>query len=813
MAKASNQLEELNDSKPNPQNSGTQASIDAPAIVGDDTKRLDLEAKSVKTVTHAVDICTATEVANRHRAKRCADIQSWYDGAPPRSISDKMSKAMGWESNFSTRWLAGMVDPAVLRAVGAVNGQIYVTNSSLPHNRPDWKMKSDQFKSTTSRLFRSWDGWSVFLQNLAQENFLHGYAYSVFLDPVTWKPTFFKQDRTFTHEEATQDPKDMQFLVVKQDYMLHDFIELFHDESIAADAGYHLENCVEAANKATVQNPRDDAATTEFRRFSDMIAEGTLGLSYTKAGARIVKVWLLWNREYDGSVSFWMIDRDTRKLLRYVNKMYKSMEDTVKLFALETGNGHLVSSKGIGRKLIGMAMAIEDGRNKALDASRMGGMLLLKVDANDRQKLQPVISSPFVVFDKNIEIDQHRFQTNADEFLKLDSMLSGYAQQTAGSYVSAMIQPNGKERTATEASIDSTREQEHGDAVRSRWIEQFSKLVGQMQERAYSDETLTQANAVFEQIVNGTYKPQEGQEVQPELVATLELLQAGLTVDDIKFLRHAPASGLISVEDAYSTAGIQKLAATYTGNPMIDQVELLKRTVESIAGPEAAKTLIIPGIDQTILAEAARIQISEATSMLVLGVPTPVSPRDNNLVHAQTLRMIMQQSFPALQNDPTGANQKLLKGLELGINHMADHMAALKASGAADPAIADLTTWYNQFTNDFKKAVAIQSQTRTETQITQQIGAAQQAQQGQEGAQQGQPGQPGQEPAAPVIMTPEERRRIAAEIAKGGQRDSDRLAAVKLDTELEIGSAPALPDELAEPEIQPKPGILSGEQL
>lgn len=63
-------------------------------------------------------------------------------------------------------------------------------------------------------------------------------------------------------------------------------------------------------------------------------------------------------------------------------------------------------------------------------------------------------------------------------------------------------------------------------------------------------------------------------------------------------------------------------------------------------------------------------------------------------------------------------------------------------------------------------------------------------------------------------MTPEERRRIAAEIAKGGQRDSDRLAAVKLDTELEIlpTSAPSFSEPPVEPE-QTQPGLLSGESI
>ena len=60
-----------------------------------------------------------------------------------------------------------------------------------------------------------------------------------------------------------------------------------------------------------MEDPREDATTTQYRKWADMINEGTLGLSYTNTGERVVKVFLLFNREYDGQVSMWMIDRDT----------------------------------------------------------------------------------------------------------------------------------------------------------------------------------------------------------------------------------------------------------------------------------------------------------------------------------------------------------------------------------------------------------------------------------------------------------------------------------------------------------------------
>lgn len=763
--------------------SAGQATIDAPEIMSDG--QLDLSGLSVKTAVHAYEICTAAEQANKMRSMRTADIQSLYDGAAPGSTSDAQSKGMAWQANASTKFLAGLVDPAVMRAVQSVNGQVYITKSALPHSAKDWKEKSSFFQSTTTRVIRAWNGFSDFLAKLAQENFLHGYAYAVWMDGQTWKPTYYKQENFYVPEESDQHAEDLQFCVAKHDYPLHDFIHLFDDEESAESAGYDLENCIYAANHANIKNPREDAQVTQFRKFAEMISEGSLGLTYTKVGQRIVKVWMLWNKEYDGQVSFWLIDRDSGKLLRYVNKEYKSMTEVVNIFTLEPGNGHIHSSKGIGRKLAGLVVMTEKMRNRCFDGALMGGMLMMRVDAKDRAKLQNTVVGPFMVFDKNVDLEQNRMSINGDEFAKMDLILSAWAQQSSGSYISAMIGTDGQRKTATEASIDSTREQEQGDAVRSRWIHQFAQMVNQMQRRLYTDENIAEAKREFEASTKPDYKKPEEGEKDPQIVALVELLAFGLTEDEIKYLRNAPSSGLATIEDAMLGAGIGKVAAAYTGNPNIDQLELLKRSVEALAGPEAVKALVIPGISDTIAAEQSRVQLMEVTTMATLGTQVPISPRDNHLVHAKTLQQLITATFPTLSKNPA-VDQKLMKALELAANHMADHLQALKSTGANTPEFKELEKFHAAFVEDYKKVVQIHAGYAVTNQIA--TGAAEalaaaNAAQGQQGAQ-------GPQPAAapaPTPLSPEERRQILANVARNDADDKTKLSAVTLDAKLDAG--------------------------
>ena len=239
-----------------------------------------------------------------------------------------------------------------------------------------------------------------------------------------------------------------------------------------------------------------------------MITDGTLGLTYTATGPRVVKTYLLWSREYDGRVSFWIISRDKPggdgRLLRYVFGMYPSFEEVMNMFCFEPGNGHIHSSKGLGRKLIATAIAVEQARCDSYDAARMGSMLILRAPSKDRAKMQPIITSPFVVIDKEIEVDQAKFTSNGENFWKMDDRLTMAAQQNVGAYIQGAsgVKP-GEGKTATEATIDNQREQEFGASILDRFMGYFYLMIGLMQRRAYSDDKIEAAQRIFDVVKTG----------------------------------------------------------------------------------------------------------------------------------------------------------------------------------------------------------------------------------------------------------------------------------------------------------------------
>jgi hypothetical protein len=731
--------------------SGTSISIDAPAI---EDGVLNVGEASIRSVDHAVNICTATELANQARNKRAAVIQAFHDGEPPKNAGAQAEKAKGWETNINTGWLEGNAATLSRRLQRAITQKVYLTKSQLPANVAGHKSKSAVFQELSTKLWRSWPDFGDFVQNVAKETALQGYSYAAWLDVITWRPTFFRQDALYVPEESKQRPSDCQFVVVKYDWQLNEFISLFQDESAASDSGWDVKNCEISANKAVVKNAADDATTTDFRKFADMINQGTLGLTYSAAGPRIVKTWILLNCEYDGKVSFWIIDRDSRKLLRYVHKRYAKMADAMGIFTLDVGNGTIHSSKGIGRKLYNLAKQIEDARSSSFMQVKMGSLTMLQVEEKDRAKMQLSIQGPFMFLPAGVTPAQFKYAVDSAAYNDLDNRLSNWAQQTAGTYISG--DPNAPDKTATQASIDAQREQENSDDLRARFDSQFlSQVVQPMQLRAFSDANMRKAAAIFAKVTAGKeeeplYSTNEDDEEETAAIRCLvQFYKYDLTDADIRYLRNSPASGLAHMDDAIKTNGALQVSQQFGANPNLDQLAILRDSIEAMAGPDAAKRYVLQDIDQTVVAEAARLQMMESSAMMALGAEVPVSPRDVHIIHAKAVQGVLQSIIPSLQSTPQG-DPETNKVVELHINHMASHLEFANQAPVKAPELKELGAFLAQFTKDFKSVITIQQQAQLQAQQAQ----AQQAQQAQVQPVSSAPVQVAPEIAAPVDQAP-----------------------------------------------------------
>lgn len=708
----------------NPYPQSGVATIDAPAFNAAGTE-LKLEAKSVKNAWQAWNICKGLESNNNYRSLRTADMQALHDGRPPKEPTAQISKAKAWEANASTLWLAGIVGRVSQRQVNAVISQVYVTASSLPPSYKDAKTKSDFLRGRFTALVRGWDGNTGFVNQVAVETVLQGYCYALFLDPYTWQPAFFKQDECFVPEKSGQHARDLQFFCAKRDFRIDKFLELFSDESAAEKVGYDIPNCLEAANKAVMQDPRDDAATTQFRKFADMIDEGSIGIAVTGSGERVVKTWMLFNREYDGKVSFWLINRETGKQLRFSFKLFDRMQDVMAMFSFEAGNGCIHSSKGLGRKLAALSIMKELFRCGIIDNARMGGMFVLPVDSAQKTKIAPQMAAPFIYLDRSaVDVaNGFQLQVSAEGLKVVDQLIDAWAEQAVGAYLAAQITDQGKtERTATEATIDARRENEASDIMIRRCLDQDANRIQMQQLRVCSDRNIKKAKRIEEEL--RTNPEAKVDELFPDDVDEanmmrflVDALAVGITEEEIKTWSKSLASSFAHVTEGAVQRGVTVAAQKYAGNPNIDQSQLVYSDLEGLVGAEMAKLLFIPKAEETLPIEAGRAQQIETFTMASSGLPLDVSPRDNHLIHAAAVvEFLNNAAAPLLSN--ASAPPQIVKAAELNVNHLGAHLEyASQTEAAKTPAFKELQKAYE----GFKKQLAEVVQIREEAAVAQQI--------------------------------------------------------------------------------------------
>lgn len=748
----------------NPMPTSGAATINAPQF-DEAGNELKLEAKSISTTAQAWQICTTLEQNNRQRALRTAQIQAIHDGEPPKSAGAQAEKAKSWESNFSTQWLAGIVGRQAQRFVNAIIQQIYLTYSRLPDSYPDAKSKSDFMQAKFTRLVRCQPTYTTTINTLAVENVLQGYTYAVFLDPITSKPRMFKQDRLFLPELAPMHANELQFFCCKEDYRLDQFLDLISDEEAAKDAGYDLDNCMTAANTATMQDPREDATTTQYRKWADMINEGTLGLSYSNTGERVVKVWLLFYREYDGSVSFYMIQRDNGLKLRFSFKLFKKMEDVLVMFSFEPGNGCIHSSKGLGRKLAALAMVKELFRCGIVDLARVQMLLVVMTDAKDRNKMAPQLMSPFIYMDKSNAISVTQFPGNAQDAKVVDQLIDNWAEQAVGAFLASQTQDRTPDKTATQVNIEAKREQEAADIQLRRWLDQYFSLTQAQQIRAFSDENIDRAEGIAEKIAKDPTedKPEiyEGFEgTEPEILRTLvEILRGPYDIDgdQIKVWRSTPASVFAHVSDAVIQQGIEAVYAQFKGDPNVNQPKLIQKVIEGRVGADDASELVIPSADQTVVSEASNLQYMEATAMQANGFPIKASARDNHLVHGAVCQDLLTKLAPILSAMVKPDPHQMLT-TQLIYNHLGQHLEfAAQGIDAKNPAFIELEKFWKGFGKQLRQVIQIQQQAAAASAVVHAQVASERGLLpvvGQPGGVQAPLGAPGAPPTAAAPFTP-----------------------------------------------------------
>lgn len=659
---------------------------------------------------------------NVERNKKNQLIQKKLNLEQPYNNKKLESMGQNWRSNRPTGFLSTMVTRIQPPFREIIETSPTLTFSKYPLETVDAENKSKIFREEITKCIRGWKGHDDLLAQTVHENTCFGFCGWVWDDLRDWKPEFLRQDYTFFSIETPQVTDATPIWARKRRYQIAELLPVLEKPEISALAGWHIKNLIESINNA-IPAGRTLDADDDARRYEDWVREGSYGASYEN-DAKYVELGEIFVKEPHGKISRYLFDdKSGNEICTQVDR-YNTMSECLALFSVEIGSGNLMSSRGAGRDLYNTHVAIEKARNLVIDNVYLNGLLLLKKGPNARPDAAPLtVAHPIAYISDGYEVIAQQVPADVDDFLKLDQFVSGLAEIQVGTFLPGQVTDSnqGGKRTASEINRVAAIENQLRQGILMRWARQYSKGVERMQRGICHPEHVKAAadlhgmlrlvrlknpSAIWarREIVDAFDR--SGMELPSFLVpfeidehldeeavgCCLNMLERNLPPSDILLMAYSPASELLSDTTIQDQQMLDMIVQRYAGNQNINQDELIKLDLSTKIGQAKANSLVLPKDQVEALAiEATRQQVIELQSIMS-GQQIPVSPRDNDVVHLQTMT---QKLFPIIEQAPPGSITPELMGvLQAAIEHYAGHIKQAEAKGAA-----------GQTTGPFKKAM------------------------------------------------------------------------------------------------------------
>lgn len=642
-----------------------------------------IKRRAISSPRQARNIITTFEAANRDRNVKNARIMAKYNSEKPFTQAALDQDGLGWKSNFTTKPLPMLVNKVAPRFVKAEQSIKYLTGAALPDTTPGAAAKTEAYRREITKTCRAWEGWTDLISEIAQENALFGYTSVAWLDEFHWKPKHFRQDEFFVPTGTKHLASTAQVITLREVFLINELFGLIEDNEAAAAAGWNIQNTVMAINSAMPENRRSRSGFGDWGRIQeDLIRESSVGMAL-EAGALTVTVWHLLAQEVTGKISHYILTENTTKtstsdgfsnepdtnnseVLFEREDQFDSMQDAASFFSFEQANGKLHGSKGIGREIYSMAAMLDRARNEVVDRLNLAGKIIIQCGDKAAKKFKASIVGPALLIGQEYNIAERKIDGAVEPFLELDQFLTGLLDQMAGATTPKFFE--GERVTKAQVDLYAAREEESKDNIIGRFLTQLARMMKTVSVRLCDPNT-----------------------VEDDAKAMQKRLLQVMTREELNELASQPVAETIADYTGEERQRIVLIAQEARGNPLYNQREIERRKLASQINEEFADAVLLPDEDPTELAEQTRFQQLELLLLAGQGTQVPISPRDNHLIHLQTLLPAMESTAQTAADPDAETAQHGIEVLHAMLDHANQHLQAAIATGTSKQDLAEIT--------------------------------------------------------------------------------------------------------------------------
>lgn len=636
----------------------------------------------------------------RGRDSRRSQIMGAFNGNAPWSPDWLRSQGLDWHFNCSFNHMAGVMGRATVPYTRFGLDVRYLTK--FTGDLQAWRL--DRTRTEYVKAIKRWGRWSKFYTRLVQELNLFGWDVAYWLDESTPFPEFSQQARCFVPDESPNDINDIDVMVIKKYYLIHQLYDKIADEDQAKKSGWNVKNVQACLMSA---RPKRLETTRNFEEFQKAIRGGYIYWSYSSA--KVIPVYHVLVRELSGKVSQWAVewrqgDSEVQQTygklensgLFHAYEQFDSMSQVGVYFDAEPGDGCWHGPRGVGQRAYNTHVNRDKLMNQIMTSTLLSMMLPLKVPDELRgADLDTYVQLPFCQLPSGVEMLTERLPGVTQDIFATDALLTSNAEQTMGDVVPSGRAPNttSGEKTATQSTIDARRQDEMRQSGIERFVDPFAKMHGEIFRR------LTKVGNQNKDAKEFQRRLREQNVIDNKL--TLSVMQERIEVASFYEIKDVTGE---------AAAASQVIFQEMRGDPMLEQKPIYEDRIRAIMGPEAVLRYLPEEANKVEFAEAVRKQQME-NAAIMLGQPIEVMPGDKHEAEApEVIRFITEQFNQAAQ----GGNSLPIPVIEALIEHAKKHLLAMSQDKRYKQLSAQLSSQLGPLEQMIQKLKAVSGMTPPE---------------------------------------------------------------------------------------------------
>ena len=666
--------------------------LDQLDMVSSELKLLDEQGKAPKSrVVSANDMRQVYERMLRDdepSAIARVRVQAMKDGEPPYNPAAR--RAAGQTSLANANFLQGekivqKVSNGYLdiitsvKTLMSVNTEFGEVNQRYEYNRI--------IGEELTRTIRKWPSFAAHFMTLVDKFVTHGVGISYFPDTVDWRFEVAGFGDFLIPRQTPATEEKIQIAVSKQDMPVTELYDNIRDEAKAAELGWDVK-----AVKAAIRRATDRSSTGAIGEYEDLQRELKNNDLYFNRKYQHVRVLRALVREFDGSISFYLLERNgSGDFLCKVPHRFKNADEAFVFFCYGIGNGTFHGIRGLGHTLYPLVQLHNRLMCMLADSAMLSGSIMIQPESQKAMDdLAMNFFGPLTILSPGAKVIEKALPDLGKSSMPVlyevkDRMAESGSMFTAsGGNAGNEVYQN---RLASEAQMDELAG--GNSASLDLFYAAWDRLIRQMVYR----------------IINGPH----GDPLIAEFHRRVE--KAGVPKEALKELDHDSTYATRAIgagSPAFRTVGLNRLIQLLPNFDEIGQKRLIYQIVADIVGHQNVEYYVGAPEEPRLNIEA---KVAEMENILLLqGNPVGVLPQELHATHAMIHVAPLQQMIEGIERGTVDPVESL-SGLRAMLQHLGGHADPL----ARDPGqrvvfsqVKEALNNLGQIVDNFERAIRAQ---------------------------------------------------------------------------------------------------------